>query len=310
MVGVTGGCEPEFAIKYNRRTDNLKDSYDVYCNEAKYYMTKFNTNTLPDYFVCSSDINWRDRVDMQSIMQNHVDTAISSTVNLPNNITIEEVERLYLYAWQKGLKGITVYRDGCKRSGILTTDKTKTDDKENKTVKYDSISPVSRKTIGTTYGNTYCKKTACGTSYITINKDKDGNVVECFVNTSKGGICKSNIDGLNRMISLCLRSGVRIDEIIDQLSGITCQACIKMKTKGETLNGLSCPDTISRTLREFVLEDNNSTPKLKQPQSVQLSKGTLSPRCPECGSKLRFEGGCSLCVGDEEHIGCGWSKCN
>ena len=60
MVGVTGGCEPEFAIKYNRRTDNLKDSYDVYCNEAKYYMTKFNTNTLPDYFVCSSDINWRD----------------------------------------------------------------------------------------------------------------------------------------------------------------------------------------------------------------------------------------------------------
>ena len=311
MIGVTGGCEPEFAIKYNRKTDNLKDSYDVYCNEAKYYMTKLGTNTLPECFVCSSDINWRDRVDMQSIMQEHVDTAISSTVNLPNEITLDEVEQLYLYAWQKGLKGITVYRDGCKRSGILTTDKTKknNDSNQEESVKYNYISPVSRKTIGTTYGNTYCKKTACGTSYITINKDRDGNVVECFVNTSKGGICKSNIDGLNRMISLCLRSGVKIDEIIDQLSGITCQACVKMKTKGEVLDGLSCPDTICRTLREFMLEDNINNSMLKT-TNVQSPKDTSSPRCPECGAKLRFEGGCSICVGDEEHVGCGWSKCN
>lgn len=316
MLQISGGIEPIFANYYTRRTESLHDEtveYKVYTPIVKDFMDKYGISDdkdLPNFFITAQNLDYKNRVDMQSTWQKHIDASISSTVNLPHETTVEEVQDIYTYAWQKGLKGITIYRDGCKRSGILTTDNTKTDDKEKQAVSYDSISPVSRKTIGTTYGNTYCKKTACGTSYITINKDKDGNIVECFVNTSKGGICKSNIDGLNRMISLCLRSGVRIDEIIDQLSGITCQACVKMKTKGETLDGLSCPDTISRTLREFVLEDNNSVPKSKQPKNVELSKEILSPRCPECGSKLRFEGGCSICVGDEEHIGCGWSKCN
>ena len=320
MLQISGGIEPIFANYYTRKTESLHGEtveYKVYTPIVKEYMDENNISDdkcLPEFFVTAQNLSYRNRVDMQSVWQKHIDASISSTVNLPYETTIEQVEDLYLYAWQKGLKGITVYRDGCKRSGILTTDKTnknKKNDNSNREeiVKYNYISPVSRKTIGTTYGNTYCKKTACGTSYITINKDRDGNVVECFVNTSKGGICKSNIDGLNRMISLCLRSGVKIDEIIDQLSGITCQACVKMKTKGEVLDGLSCPDTICRTLREFMLEDNinNSMPRTI---NIQSPKDTSSPRCPECGAKLRFEGGCSICVGDEEHVGCGWSKCN
>lgn len=316
MLQISGGIEPIFANYYTRKTESLHNEttyYKVYTPIVKNYMEEHNIsndNNLPKFFITSKDLDYKSRINMQSVWQKHIDASISSTVNLPVETTVDDVYEIYLYAWEKNLKGITVYRDGCKRSGILITEDTKTDDKEELMVKYDSISPVSRKTIGTTYGNTYCKKTACGTSYITINKDIDGNIVECFVNTSKGGICKSNIDGLNRMISLSLRSGVRIDEIIDQLSGITCQACVKMKTKGETLDGLSCPDTISRTLREFVLDDNNPTPESKLSKNVQASKEILSPRCPECGSKLRFEGGCSICVGDEEHIGCGWSKCS
>ena len=150
MLGITGGCEPEFAIKYTRKTDNLKDSYDIYCREAQYYMDKFDTKELPEYFICSSDVDWKDRVDMQSIMQKHVDTAISSTVNLPNNISIDEVEQLYLYAWEKGLKGITIYRDGCKRSGILVTENTTTDvsDKEPQKLSRGDIIQVNDDVVG------------------------------------------------------------------------------------------------------------------------------------------------------------------
>lgn len=128
MLGRSGGAEPEFAITYTRKTDNLKDEYKIYCSEAQYYMEKFKTNELPDYFVGSADISWKDRVDVQSVIQKHIDTAISSTVNLPYETTLEEVEQLYLYAWQKKLKGITIFRDGCKRAGILTVH---TSDKPN-----------------------------------------------------------------------------------------------------------------------------------------------------------------------------------
>ena len=82
-------------------------------------MKKFNTKKLPSYFNSSADINWKDRIDMQAVLQNHVDTAISSTINLPNKCSLSEIEQLYLYAWEKGLKGVTIYRAGCAREGIL-----------------------------------------------------------------------------------------------------------------------------------------------------------------------------------------------
>src|SRR5690606_32490210 len=94
--------------------------YDVFINSAKEYMKINNTDVLPDYFVTTNEIHWKDRIDIQAIAQNHVDTAISSTINLPEETTIEEIEQLYLYAWEKGLKGVTIFRKGCKREGILT----------------------------------------------------------------------------------------------------------------------------------------------------------------------------------------------
>lgn len=296
MLGVTGGCEPEFAIKYTRRTDNLDAEYDIYCKEAQYYMNKFKVKTVPDYFVCSSDINWKDRIDMQANMQIHVDTAISSTVNLPNSATKEEIEQLYLYAWEKKLKGTTIFRDGCKRLGVLTVNPVK-EDKQ----KYDFIEPISRKKMGTTHGSTYCKKCACGTLYITVNRDEEGHIVECFVHTSKGGICQANISAINRMASLCMRSGVKIDEIIDQLKSINCPACVKVKTKGEHLDGMSCPDIMARVINEF----KNST--LLAQKSVPVKEEDVendsNKKCPDCGEEIVNEGGCVVCKS------CGYSKC-
>ena len=74
-----------------------------------------------DYFVTAHNLNFKDRIDMQSTWQKFIDASISSTVNVPNDFTQEQVFDLYMYAYDKGLKGITIYRDGCKRSGILTT---------------------------------------------------------------------------------------------------------------------------------------------------------------------------------------------
>ena len=101
MLGVSGGCEPEFALSYNRKTENLNETYRIYLNSVKEYMEINNVkdDNLPEYFVASADIYWKDRVDVQAIMQNYVDTAISSTVNLHKDIPINDVEEIYLYAW-------------------------------------------------------------------------------------------------------------------------------------------------------------------------------------------------------------------
>lgn len=125
MFGVTTGIEPEFAFKYRRKTESLHGNedkyYDVYVPIAKEYMEENNTNVLPDYFVSSENVHWRDRIEMQAIAQEHVDTAISSTVNLPKGTSLDSVEHLYLYAWKRGLKGVTIFYSGGKKAGILTT---------------------------------------------------------------------------------------------------------------------------------------------------------------------------------------------
>lgn len=305
MIGVTGGCEPEFAIKYNRKTDNLKDSYDVYCNEAKYYMTKFNIDTLPDYFVCSSDIDWKDRVDMQSIMQQHVDTAISSTVNLPNDITIEEVERLYLYAWQKGLKGITIYRDGCKRSGILTTDNTKKNNEpkpNNELLRGDVIS-----TSDDLVGKKRKLMTGCGSLHCTAFFDPaTGELMETYFAKGSQGGCNQFMIGLSRTISLLARTGCDIYTIVDQLNstGVCPSYAVRNATKKDTSKGSCCPMAIGNALIDMYNEMQKEINADIDIENEELVNNDELPKCPECGENITFEGGCNICKS------CGWSKCD
>ena len=77
---------------------------------------------LPSYFVTAMTLDYRQRINMQAAWQQHIDASISSTVNVPNSFTVEETESLYMYAYDCGLKGVTIYRDGCKRTGILSSD--------------------------------------------------------------------------------------------------------------------------------------------------------------------------------------------
>ena len=132
MWGVSGGIEPIFALSHNRRSESLGDGedvvYKVYAQIVQEYMDFAGITSekdLPKYFVTSHDIDYKDRIEFQGLIQTFVDNAISSTVNLPNSATVDDIEHLYMLAWENGLKGVTVYRDGCMREGILTLDESK-----------------------------------------------------------------------------------------------------------------------------------------------------------------------------------------
>ncbi|GMG95841.1 adenosylcobalamin-dependent ribonucleoside-diphosphate reductase [Tepidimicrobium xylanilyticum] len=131
LIGCGNGLEPIFQISYTRKSESLHHEdtyYKVFTPIVKEYMDRHGISReedLPDFFVTTSNLNYRERIDIQAAWQQYIDASISSTVNVPNEFTVEEVEDLYIYAWKKGLKGITIYRDGCAREGILITDKSK-----------------------------------------------------------------------------------------------------------------------------------------------------------------------------------------
>lgn len=287
----SGGGEPAFALSYTRTTKSLhgKDvTYDVHPQLVQDYMNKHNCTIeqLPEEFISSGDIHWKDRIDMQAALQRNIDASISSTINLPESATEKDVYDIYMYAWKAGLKGVTIFRQGCARTAILTTNSTKSVEVKQC---LDCIEPISRDDFGQALtGATYKHRTACGTLYITINKDEQGNIVEIFTNSSKNGTCKANLNGETRMASLALRAGVKVEEVIDQLKGIHCQSCAFARAKGNPIDGTSCPDIIAKCIKAAY------TP-------TEVVEDTTE-KCPECGQPVRHEGGCKVCT-------CGYSKC-
>ena len=304
MLNVSTGIEPWFSTHYTRHTKSLngeqETSYEVWAPVVKEAMDR---NWFVDTIVTANDIDPEARINIQAAVQRYCDTAISSTLNLPKTTTPEDIRKIYIKAWEAGLKGVTVYVDG-SRDPILSTDKTPTVVEKEETRRFNNISPVSRKTMGTTYGATHCKKCACGTLYITTNMDKDGNLVELFTHTSKGGICQANLAAVTRMISLGLRSGLKIDEIEDQLKGIHCPACQLTKAKGNHVDGMSCPDIMAKTIREFLTNEIKPCMNSKTSQQNTTIIKDGGKKCPECGETIVNTGGCISCPS------CGWSKCN
>ena len=278
MLGISGGIEPIFDISYTRKTESLHDKdvyYKVFTPIVKEYiddpktiaMDKNGDYILPSYFVTAKTIEPKKRIKMQSIWQKHIDASISSTVNLPESATVEDVEKLYISAWKNGLKGLTVFRESCAREGILTSDKPEdkikikekdilpdeiinpnplTDDKV-----FDHIKPITRSELGKRLdGCTYVKQTACGKLYITINRDADDNLVEVFIDPGKSGGCVANAESLGRMASTMLRGGMSIESIVDSTKGVKCSACTQAKGSKKNIDGLSCGDIIARTIKE------------------------------------------------------------
>ncbi len=137
MLGISGGIEPIFNISYIRKTESLHDEdvyYKVYTPIVKEYMDLKNITDekdLPDIFVTAMNLDYEDRIKMQQAWQQYIDASISSTINLPYETTVEDVYEIYIKAWKHSLKGVTIFRDGCKRSGVLINEKPKYEKKEN-----------------------------------------------------------------------------------------------------------------------------------------------------------------------------------
>ena len=315
MLGVSGGIEPIFANYYTRKTESLKghdEYYKVYTPIVKEYMDKHglkDDSELPDYFVTAQTLDYKNRIYMQSIWQSHIDASISSTVNVPNDFTVEQVEGLYMTAWDAGLKGVTIFRDGCKRAGILTI-------KENVEDIVEKPHNLERGMIIKADDNCIGKKrtlrTGCGTLHCEAIFDPDnGQLLDTYFSKGSSGGCNNFMIGLSRMISLAARGGIDVYSIVDQLkSSGTCPSyAVRTATKHDTSKGSSCPVAIGNALLEMYEEmmDEVSFSDVEEkelevitPKIVPVSKA----KCPQCGGELVFEGGCNTCKN------CGWSKCD
>ena len=320
MIGVSGGIEPIFANYYERTTKSLHghdEVYKVYTPIVKEYMDAHGIKDelgLPSYFVTSATIPIKRRIDMQSVWQKHIDASISSTVNLPNEATVDDVKDLYMYAWEKHLKGITVYRAGCKRAGILNADTKKDDEPKLET----SSTILPRGSIIEPSNDLIGKKrkiqTGCGSLHVLAFFDPiDGNLQEVYFNKGSTGGCANFMTGLSRMVSLLCRAGVDIMTIKDQLdsTGVCPSYATRKATHHDTSKGSCCPMAIGNALVEMYNEmqselddkDDEEKPVKKTPVEPIKDVNMRQQLCPECGEPLVFEGGCCTCKS------CGYTKC-
>lgn len=323
MLGVSGGIEPIFANSYTRKTESLHghdEYYKVYTPIVEQYMKEHaltDESQLPEWFVTAPKIDYKDRIHMQAVWQKHIDASISSTVNLPNSATVQDVEKLYFYAWEKGLKGITIFRDGCKRTGILTTDKKEenTDQTNTNTKKPQLKRGMILKVNNDTIGKERHLQTGCGTLHMAAFFDPfSGDLLECYLSKGSQGGCQSNLAGISRMISLSARGGIDVYSIADQLHSCpTCPAyAVRHAKHKDTSKGDCCPSAIANALIEMYEEMKADINDLEldgiedipvKESSAYQEESMPSLKCPECGEDLIMEGGCMVCHS------CGYSKC-
>lgn len=316
MLGVSGGIEPIYANYYERKTESLHghdEYYKVYTPIVRKYIEEHglkDDSELPDYFVTAQTLEYTERINMQAIWQQHIDASISSTVNVPNSFSVEQVENLYMYAWEKGLKGVTIFRDGCKRGGILSTSLTNSNNDEDCN---NAITKLKRGMIIKVDNNTIGKErhltTGCGSLHCTAFFDPDtGELLETYLSKGSTGGCQSNLAAVSRLMSLSARAGVDVYTIVDQLkSCMTCPSyAVRTATKHDTSKGSSCPVAVGNALiemyeelqKELNLDDSKSTEEI--PKLEDKSKNL----CPQCGCELQPTIGCMTCPS------CGWTKCD
>jgi ribonucleoside-diphosphate reductase alpha chain len=299
FVGSSSGVEPVFALNYTRRSKSLSEGeFKVWHPLVKEYMKVFriaDENTLPAYFVTAHQIKPEMRVRMQAAIQKHIDTAISSTVNLPEDISLEEVERIYFMAWKLGCKGITVYREG-SREGILETGSVEKKKEAGAAAaaraedKVELAAAFERPKV--MMGRTLKLKMPQGGLYVTANSDEEGALKEVFVTLGKlGGDEKADAEAIGRLISLYLQHGGDIQSVVRMLKGIRG----KYVSWEEGVQLLSIPDAVAKALEVL------TAGKVTKESSISVMRGGTCPDCNE--NAIIFESGCYKCSN------CGYSKC-
>ena len=329
--GCSSGVEPVFAYVFIRNIMDGTELIEVnpilkqvlidrglYSDELMKRIAKEGTlahiETIPEdirrVFVCSHDVSPLYHVKMQAAFQKYTDNAVSKTVNFKNDATVEDVQEVYQLAYQLGCKGVTIYRDGSRDSQVLNIGSVKKTGapacpacgEEEDLEPLHDIKPRPRPEV--TCGLTERMKIGCGNLYVTVNYDENG-ICEVFTSTGKAGGCPSQSEATARLVSIALRSGVSMDEILQQLRGIRCPSTIRHAG----LKCTSCPDAIARVIKKTddMLKAQKgivSTAAVQQAAASEVVTTKHSKFCPECGSEMEHEGGCVICRS------CGYSKCN
>lgn len=236
---------------------------------------------VKNVFVTAHDIKYKDRVDMQAALQKHCSTAISSTVNLSKETTAQEMADLYEYAYKKGLKGITVYRDGSKKNQPVTFSE------EKKVVEqFDRPKVLDSKT--------HCVDTGNGKMYVTVSHHK-GKPLELFIFLGKSGqILNTLTEAMGRVISIGLQQGVPVEEITKTLININSDKMVWYRfedTDQRPTQILSIPDGVAKLLDRYYT-------------GVRYNGELGGEICEKCGNFMTAMEGCFNCPA------CGHSKCS
>ena len=357
ISGCSSGIEPLFALSYVRNVmDNTRlvegnPFFEAVAQKEGFYsqdimealaekgsLREIDGGDVPGWarrlFATSHDISPEWHVRMQAAFQKYTDNAVSKTINFPSTATTQDIADAYMLAYDLGCKGITIYRDGSKENQVLSTGETGNHPAANGGEAVATVSPlpaqaglIPRARPQGMEGITERIRTGHGNMYITINFD-EGKPFEVFTTLGKAGGCDSaQLEAISRLVSLALRSGIDIREVIEQLRGITC--CPAWD------NGIlvrSAPDAVALALerhptaearqREIaeaqlkLFADAKSHPA-ESPAPTTLPGPDLPAgrqqtgsnghqprtRCPDCNAPVAYQEGCLLCAA------CGWNKC-
>ena len=312
IANCSSGIEPLFALSYVRHILEGEEFVEVnpYFEEAAkiggYYSPELmkqlaegkRLKEVPEeikrLFVTAHDISPEWHVKMQAAFQKSTHSAVSKTVNFPYEAMLEDVAKVYMMAYQEGLKGITIYRDRSRESQVLTVG-------EGVKKAEGKLSPRKRPKV--TRGVTERVNTGCGYIYVTVNFDSRG-ISEVFSTLGKAGGCAAaQLEAISRLTSLALRSGIDVDSIVKHLRGIRCPSIAW--EQGHAI--LSCGDAIASVLEKYIKEETTSNPDrprslIKSGKNPEMVK-SWAGQCPDCGGSLIYQEGCNIC------LNCGFTKC-
>lgn len=306
LADCSSGVEPLFALSFVRRVmDNdelleVNPYFEAIAQERGFYSPELmdaiaregsisGIDEIPEdvkkVFVTAHDIAPEWHIKMQAAFQKYTDNAVSKTVNLPREATVENVREVYDLAYESGCKGVTIYRDGSRENQVLSFGGVDSDT--------DGFIKMARERPETLEGFVTKIKTGLGHLYVTVT-EFNGRPFEVFAIIGKSGkSTTAKTEAIGRLISLALRTGVKVEEVVRQIKGISGEHAVFQ-------NGglvLSIPDAIGRVLEQRYMKDSGS---LSRERYGSLLRGDV---CPECGRAITFEEGCRTC-----HY-CGFTKC-
>lgn len=331
LADASSGIEPVFSLGYQKNTVEGKTLYSVnpvlveelkkrniYSEELIEKIVKNGgilkgIEEIPDdlklIFITALEIDPEWHIRIQAAFQKYTDNAVSKTINLPEEATVNDVRKAYLKSYSLGTKGITIYRSGSRTYEPLQKVKAKESIQE-KII----IQPPKKKAVPImARGVRLKKKCDLGSVYTSIFYENGNGPVEVFVTLGKsGGFIAGAAEATGRLASLCLKYGATLDEIAEQIVGISCGQ--KFGLGNGTV--LSMFDAVGKSLLEIARgeqlnmfageKDLIDTTTLENLRSEQADLESKTISCPDCGSPLRAEEGCFKCTNEF----CGYSKCS